>query len=196
MPRSSGCSKAFVAWRPGVRMKSFKREASAMNFRMLSIPVVMLVSFGATAAYLVWQQGGWDSLTTASPHAPAEAASARFARTSGPPPSRQPVLAPAPAPAAAGDALPASILLRAKRGVAQAGEYNAFAVNNSSKYLNIDVSVVSASTGRQSSLRVGLEPLGRKGLTAEGLVIGPGDHVTIRSPPLSDLDIAHVTAEQ
>src|ERR1700691_6067304 len=132
MPRSSGCSKAFVAWRPGVRMKSFKREASAMNFRMLSIPVVMLVSFGATAAYLVWQQGGWDSLTTASPHAPAEAASARFARTSGPPPSPSPrppappppghpVLAPAPPPAAAGDALPVSILLRAKRGVAQAG---------------------------------------------------------------------------
>jgi hypothetical protein len=165
------------------------------NFRMLSIPAVMLVSFSATAAFLVWRQGGWDSLTTASSRAPPpEAESVRFAPTAGL--QRQPLPLAGIQPAAAGDVVPVSILLRAKRGVTQAGEYNAFAINNSSRSLNIDVGVVSASSGRQSRMQVSLEPLGRKGLTAGGLVIGPGDHVTLRSPPFSDLDIAHATAEQ
>jgi len=163
---------------------------------MLSIPGVMLVSFSATAAFLVWRQGGWDSLTTGSPHAPAEPASARFALIAGPQQRQQPVVAAPNRAATAGDVVPVSILLRAKRGVTQAGEYNAFAINNSSKSLNIDVSVVSASTGRQSGMQVSVEPLGRKGLTAEGLVIGPGDRVTLHSPPFSDLDIPHVMAEQ
>jgi hypothetical protein len=66
------------------------------------------------------------------------------------------------------------------------GEPRVLVQNQSGGPLLITVTATNPSTGNVSMARAAVDSSRNANLTALGLVVSPGDHITIKSPPYRD----------
>lgn len=164
-----------------------------MNLRPAFIPAAMTVSFVLASGVFWWNRKREESaLAPASAAMPAPRAvpgqATRFIPSTAPAsqavPASPAVLAPARgvAEAANDEDVPVNFKIRQAKG----GGQMVLVQNQSGAPISVVVTATNPASGSVSMAQAAIDPSRNMNFTDLGLVVLPGDHITITSPPYRD----------
>lgn len=168
-----------------------------MNFRSVSIPVTMVVTFSLTLGISLWEQRRENGQPMTQATTAQTATAARTVMQTIPesaravPPANLAPSPPAPQssqtdpgqPDFSQEEVPVRFAMRQVPG--QAGP-KVTLQNQSPQPITVTVTAVNATSGSTSTVRATIEPYHNGNLTDAGLIVSPTDRITIQSPPYRD----------